>query len=80
MSNKKVKIINRTLRRHPKWQKIDNAPDDGVIILLTSGANVYIGYTFNRESGEWYHVGAGGRITSQITHWMPAPKPPRERP
>lgn len=67
------------------WQPIETAPRDGTVILVyfkRRGAK-----SVRWEEGVW-HVDdhkhgpfpVRGYIDSDVTHWMPLPQPPKEKP
>ena len=57
------------------WQPIEKAPKDmTIVVVFTSDSEVLTAF---RESGQWYSVREGLKLTGQPTHWMALPEPPK---
>lgn len=60
----------------PKWVDVmDDLPvNEDDVLVLSGGKEVVIGW-FNGYCGEWRTYSC---VASDVTHWMPLPKPPKE--
>ena len=70
-------IIRQLEAKAPKWISVeDRLPeDDDSNYIVWNG--IYINIAIYWGDGRWWP--AGGYIVNDITHWMPLPKPPKER-
>lgn len=61
------------------WQPIDTAPDDGTLVLVACGQDIWISSRKKGKCVNGFPTGWNWAIPSvyhQPTHWMPLPKPP----